>query len=109
MLPFFNKFKVIPQDNTPLISREQLIQIAEAGFPDQVKQFLEFEHYDIFHLSGVYRLYDVRKGYCIILPTETIFSIDYIPKNKFVQFNINNSRAFNHYAALKEMQKLKLI
>jgi hypothetical protein len=89
------------------MTKEQLIQIAKVGFCEKVKQFINFDNCEMFHMSDVYRLYDKEDGLCFVLPKNTILAICIYP-NKFVQITCGN-KSFNHYAAIKEMEKLNLI
>lgn len=86
---------------------EQLIQIAKVGFPDRVKQFINFENCEMFHHAGVYRLYNKNEGFNSMFPTtyHLVISLD---EEKFVQITCGN-KAFNHYAAIKEMERIGLV
>jgi hypothetical protein len=89
------------------MTKEQLIQIAQVAFPEKVKSFINFENAEIYSMSGVYRLYDKDTPFMLMLPKECYLSI-FIGENKFVQIQVEN-KAFNHYAAIKVMEKLGLI
>jgi hypothetical protein len=89
------------------MTKEQLIQIAKVAFPERVKQFINFENAEIFHHSGIYRLIDKDVPFVLIIPKECYLSIE-IGDNKFIQFDVGR-KAFNHYAAIKEMERLGLI
>lgn len=52
------------------MTKEQLIQIAKVGFPERVRQFIDFENCEMHHMSGVYRLYDRDEELGIYLDTE---------------------------------------
>ncbi len=89
------------------MTTDQLIRIAQVAFPDIVKQFIDFENCESLHFSGVYRLYDKDVEFMLMLPKESHLSIC-IGEDNFIQINCG-SKAFNHYAAIKEMEKLGLI
>lgn len=89
------------------MTKEQLIQIAKIGFPERVKQFIDFDNCEMHHLGGVYRLYDKDEGFNFMLPKTYHLAI-IIDDEKFIQFVCGNN-AFNHYAAIKEMELLGLV
>lgn len=89
------------------MTKDQLIQIAKVSFPERVKQFIDFENTAIHHMSGVYRLYDKDAPFMFMLPKENHLSI-MIGEDKFIQIQVGN-KAFNHYAAIKEMERMELI
>lgn len=89
------------------MTKEQLIKIAQVGFPERVKQFINFENAEIHAMSGVYRLYDKDTSFNFMLPKECYLSV-FIGDDNFIQIQVDN-KAFNHYAAIKEMKKMGLI
>ena len=89
------------------MNKEQLIKIAKAGFPNVVKQFIDFNDVDIHSMGGVYRLYDKQTNFEFMLPKNYHLSV-FIGSDKFVQIE-SLGKAFNHYAAIKKMQELQLI
>ena len=90
------------------MTRNQLLRIASAGFPKHVREIINIKNCKMFYFSDVYRLYDRNEEFTFILPNKDHFALHYIPEKKFVQFTVLN-KAFNHYAALKEMEKMGLI
>jgi len=88
------------------MNKVQLIQIAKVGFPERVQQFINFENCEIHHMGGVYRLYDKDVGLFFMLPKEDYLAI-FIGEDDFIQITCGN-KAFNHYAAIKEMERLGL-
>jgi len=89
------------------MTKEQLIKIAQVGFPERVKQFIKFENAEMHHFSGVYRLYDKDTPFIFMLPKECYLSI-FIGGENFVQIQVEN-KAFNHYAAIKEMERMQIV
>lgn len=89
------------------MTKEQLIQIANVGFPERVKQFINFENCEMHHMSGVYRLYDKDEDFFLMLPKKDHLAI-FIGEEKFIQITCGN-KAFNHYAAIKEMERMGLV
>lgn len=89
------------------MTKEDLIKIAKIGFPDNVKQFIKFENCGMIHFGGVYRLYDKDEEIILNLPKNSHLTI-FIGDDNFIQFSCG-SKAFNHYSAIKEMEKLGLI
>ena len=57
-------------------------------------------------MSGVYRLYDKDVDFFFMLPKEDYLAI-FIGVDDFIQITCGN-KAFNHYAAIKEMERLGL-
>lgn len=90
------------------MTKEDLIKIAKAGFPDNVKQFINFENCEMLHWSGVFRLYDKDEDFVLMLPKKYHLSI-IIGDDNFIQILSGNNTAFNHYLAIKEMENLGLI
>ena len=88
------------------MTKQQLIQIAKAGFPDHVKSIINIDDLEFISMGGVYRLYDKSSPILFVLPKESIIAICH--HADWVQIS-TSFRAFNDYAAIKEMQKLKLI
>lgn len=82
-------------------------KIAQVAFPERVKQFINFENAEIHSMSGVHRLYDKDTPFMLMLPKECYLSI-FIGEDKFVQIQVEH-KAFNHYAAIKEMERLGLV
>ena len=80
------------------MTKEQLIQIAKAGFQYMAKEYINFEKLEIFHWCGVYRLYNKEAGFQGMLPKEDILAV-FIGYDNFIQFTCGN-KMFNHYAAL---------
>jgi CRISPR/Cas system CMR-associated protein Cmr3 (group 5 of RAMP superfamily) len=89
------------------MTKDQLIKIAQVAFPERVKQFINFENAEIHSMSGVHRLYDKDTPFVLMLPKECYLSI-FIGENKFIQIQVEH-KAFNHYAAIKEMERLGLV
>lgn len=89
------------------MKREQLIQIAQVAFPERVKQFINFENAEIHSSSGVHRLYDKDTPFILMLPKECYFAV-FIGEHQFIQILVEN-KAFNHYAAIKEMERLGMV
>ena len=89
------------------MTKEQLIQIAKVGFPDRVKQFINFENCEMHHMSGVYRLYDKDEDFFLMLPKKDHLAI-FIGAENFIQITCG-IKAFNHYAAIKEMERMGLV
>lgn len=89
------------------MTKEQLIEIAKIGFPDRVKQFIDFENCEMIHMSGVYRLYDKDEEFMFMLPKKDYLAV-FIGEEKFVQITCEG-KAFNHYAAIKKMEEMNLI
>lgn len=86
---------------------EQLIKIAKAGFPERILSTIDFDNCEMFHKSGVYRLYDKDVGFNLTLPSQDYLAVCIGP-DKFIQITCG-IRAFNHHAAIKEMERLGLI
>jgi len=91
------------------MTKEQLIKIAKAGFPKRVKQFIDFKNVELHKMGDVYRLYDKNVEFRLVLPKETILDICFIKENNWIQFTMENHYAFNHLAAIRKMEQLKLI
>jgi len=89
------------------MNKAQLIQIAKIGFPERVQQFINFENCEMHNMSGVYRLYDKDVGFFFLLPKEDYLTI-FIGEDNFIQISCGY-KAFNHYAAIKEMERLGLV
>ena len=89
------------------MTREQLIKIAKAGFPSHILERIDFYNFEMFSMGGVYRLYDRRGGFKLMLPTTTYLSV-FIGGHNFIQIDAG-IRAFNHYTAIKEIERLGLI
>ncbi len=89
------------------MTKDQLIQIAKVGFPDRVKQFINFENCEMHHMSGVYRLYDKNEDFFLMLPKKDHLAI-FIGEEKFIQITCGN-KVFNHYSAIKEMECMGLV
>ena len=89
------------------MTKEQLIQIAKVGFPERVKQFINFENCEMHHMSGVYRLYDRDEEFFLMLPKKDHLAI-FIGEEKFIKITCG-SKAFNHYSAIKEMERMGLV
>lgn len=89
------------------MTKEDLIKIAKAGFPQHVKDFINFDDCEIYHMSGVYRLIDKNCPFILMIPKNQYLSV-FIGENRFVQIE-SGGKAFNHYAAIKKMIQLKLI
>ncbi len=89
------------------MTKEQLIRIAQVGFPQRVKQFIDFEKLEMFYFSGVYLLYDVDTPFLGFVPKHSHLSI-HIDEDNFIQIQVG-ANAFNHYAAIKEMELLGII
>jgi hypothetical protein len=89
------------------MTKGQLIQIAQVAFPERVRKFIDFENSEIHSMSGVHRLYDKDTPFMLMLPKECHLSV-FIGEDKFVQIQVEN-KSFNHYAAIKEMERLGLV
>ncbi len=89
------------------MTRNELIQVAKAGFTEVVKNYIDFETVGFIEMNCVYRLYEKDAEFVLFLPKKDILSI-YIGENNFIQIDPGN-KFFNHYAAIEEMKKLKLI
>lgn len=90
-----------------MITKKQLIQIAKVSFPERVKQFIDFDNCEMIHMGGVYRLYDKDVDFILMLPMEDHLVI-FMGEDNFIQITCG-IKAFNHYAAIKEMEKLGII
>lgn len=86
---------------------EQLVEIAKIGFPERVAQFIDFENCDIHSMGGVHRLYNKSEPFRFMLPQNDYLAV-FIGENKFVQITCGH-RSFNHYAAIKQMEKMNLV
>lgn len=89
------------------MTKDQLIQIAKVGFPERVKQFINFDNCEMLHGSGVYRLYDKDEDFFFMLPKKDHLAI-FIGEDKFIQITCGE-KAFNHYLAIKEMERMGLV
>ncbi len=89
------------------MTKDQLIQIAKAAFPDVVKKYIDFDSAEMHHMFGVYRLYAKDSPFILMLPEVQYLSV-FIGENGFIQIE-SGGRAFNHYAAIKKMEELRLI
>ncbi|MCG8796653.1 hypothetical protein [Tenacibaculum finnmarkense] len=89
------------------MTKEDLIIVAKTGFPEIAKSLIDFNNCEIHHSSGVYRLYDKGTEFAFALPKHYYLAI-FIGDNKFIQFSCG-SKAFNHYAAIKKMEKMGLV
>lgn len=89
------------------MKKENLIQIAKAGLPERIKQFINFENLEMHHWAEVYRLYDKDDDFIFFLPKNPILTV-FMGEENFIQITCKN-RAFNHYAAIKEMERLGMI
>jgi len=89
------------------MKKEQLIEIAKAGFPDRVKQFIDFKNCKMCHCGGVYRLYDKDEKFILTCPEHDHIAI-FMDEDNFIQIT-TGIKAFNHYAAIKKMEELKLV
>lgn len=89
------------------MNKEQLIKIAKAGFPERVQRFINFDNCEMNHHSGVYRLYHKDMDFVLMLPREDHLAI-FIGADNFIQITCG-TKAFNHYAAIKEMESLGLV
>ncbi len=78
---------------------EQLIKIAEAGFPDCVKKRINFNEC-VMHAWG--------STYKLINRTHSDFLVIYTDCESYVQIT-TGVLAFNQYAAIEKMKELKLI
>ncbi len=89
------------------MNKDELIQIAIAGFPTRILKYIYFDDCEIHSMSGVYRLYDKDEEFLFMLPKKDHLSI-FIGANNFIQIN-PGIKAFNHYAAIEKMKELGLI
>ncbi len=89
------------------MTKENLIQIAKAGLPERIKQFINFENCEMHHMAGVYRLYHKDGDFIFFLPKNPILTV-FMGEENFIQISCENI-AFNHYAAIKEMERLGMI
>lgn len=92
------------------MTKEQLIQIAQAGFPESVKENINFDECQMIRWGDVYRLYRINAPFRLILPVEYYLSIfiGRVGEQPFVQIKCGTS-AFNDYAAIKKMEELGLV
>lgn len=90
------------------ITKDQMLQIAAAGFPMRVRTLFDPAKLELYKMGNVYRLYDPADGFVFMLPTNSILTIEYTPT--WVMFGTGNHHyAFNQLAAIREMESLKLI
>lgn len=89
------------------MTKDQLIIIAKVAFPERVKEFINFDNSEMHIQGNVYRLYDKDCRFLLSIPYECYLSI-HIEDKSFVQIQVEY-RAFNHYAAIKEMEKMGLV
>lgn len=89
------------------ITKEDLVSIAQCGFPKRIKRFIDFEHTEIMYRSGVYRLYYKGIDFNGMFPKESIISVIYNSKEDF-QIETYGG-AFNHHAAIKKAYKLRIV
>jgi len=89
------------------MNKKQLIQVAKAGFPDRIKKYIDFNNVEIHHKSGIYRLFKKNTEFNFMLPKDYYLAI-HLGEEKFVQFTTGN-KSFNHYSAIKELEKLGLV
>lgn len=90
------------------MTKDQLLAIAHAAFPDRVKESIDFDNLEMMHKGGVWRLYDKDTPFMLMLPEETLLAV-FIGEGDFIQFTVSHHKAFNHYAAIKKMKQLGLI
>ncbi len=88
------------------MTKEQLIQIAIAGFPTRVLKILKLDELKMHRMDTVYRLYHKDIDFVFVLPKYSILTVC-IDENNFIQ--INTDMAFNHYSAIKEIERLGII
>jgi hypothetical protein len=88
------------------MTKKQLIQIAKKGFPERVKQFINFKNAEIHSMSGVHRLYDKDTDFNLLIPKDYYLSV--FIEDKFIQIEVGK-KAFNHYSAIKEIEKMGLV
>ena len=86
------------------MTKEQLLQIAIAGYPLRSIKFFNLSDYDIFEMSGVYRLYDKNEGFFLALPRKSILTISHNKPDNWVQFTTVPSFSFNHLKAIRKME-----
>jgi hypothetical protein len=60
------------------------------------------------HMGGVYRLYDKDEDFFLMLPKHNYLAICIEEEERFIQITCGDI-AFNHYAAIKEMERRGLI
>lgn len=89
------------------MNKKQFLQIAKSGFPDRVKESINFEELEMIHSSGSYWLYDKNAPFITRFPKESVITISF-ERDNFVQIRTGYMK-FNHYAAIKEMEKLGLV
>ncbi len=87
------------------MTREQFIQIAKAGFPERIKSNFNFEKARIYLSDGVYFLFDEYDKQALVLT----IGVDEDNENlKLIHIDAG-FRAFNHYSAIKEIEKLGFV
>jgi hypothetical protein len=85
------------------MTKQQLIQIAKAGFSDTVNKLINYENCEIYSRDNVFRLYDKKTKIVLGLPKKCYISVEI--EDKFINIGTGNL-SFNHYAAVKIIQKL---
>ena len=85
-----------------------MVQIAKTAFPESIKRIFDFDNCEIHSFGNVHKLCEKDTPIMLLIPKSCIFSIHFLPDENFVQIQTGNL-AFNHYAAIKEMEKLGLI
>ena len=90
------------------LTKEHLIEIAKAGFPEYIWENIKDNPMDVFHISEVYYLYNTDAPIEGIVPKHYYVSLAYDKENNYVQFN-PKYRKFNEYTAIKKMEELRLI
>ena len=88
------------------ITKNRLIKIAKAGFPDRITDSIKFKDATVSCISGVYRLHlKKRTGF---IQRDALICIIFNSK-KDVQFVVPENYAFNHYSAMQEMVKCGIV
>ena len=100
------------RDENATMKKEQLIQIAKAGFPECAKKLINFKDCEMLYRDGLYWLYDKDEPFYKELPVMEYLTI-FIGENKYVHLSSRHLAfrhlAFNHYAAIKEMERMGLV
>lgn len=92
------------------MTKKELVKIAKAGFPERVKQFIDFRKTRIHTFGDTYRLYEIGTPFDGMLPNDKYLAVTVRDegKKKYVEISAG-IRAFNVYAAIKEMERLAII
>lgn len=91
------------------MNKDQMIEIARAGFPERIISMYNIEKMQYMCVGRVHRLYEGEK--ILIIPKKTFMAIHLDPEEEnglLVDIGTNNVK-FNQYAAIQKMVKLGLI